>query len=69
VLRHDLSSLQIKAAVRLRFEKDRAPLPALCPYLPEYCAVPQAALLGDSGKTSFSKMKHRFIFERGGATK
>jgi hypothetical protein len=42
---------------------DSASLPALRPYLPEYGAAPQAALLEDSDKTSFSKMKHRFIFE------
>jgi hypothetical protein len=43
--------------------EDCASLPALRPYLPEYGAAPQAALLEDSDKTSFSKMKHRFIFE------
>jgi hypothetical protein len=40
-----------------------APLPALRPYLPEYGAAPQAALLEDSGKTSFSKLKRCFNFE------
>jgi hypothetical protein len=39
----------------LRFEGDHAPLPARRPNLPEYGAALQAALLDDSGKTSFSK--------------
>ena len=46
-----------------RVENDRTPLPALRPYLPEYGAAPLAALLEDSGKTSFSKLKRRFNFE------
>jgi hypothetical protein len=47
----------------LRFEKDCASLPARRPYLPEYGAAPQAALLEDSGETSFSKLKRCFNFE------
>ena len=47
----------------LRFEKDRASLPALRPYLPEYGAAPHTALLEDSGETSFSKLKRCFNFE------
>jgi hypothetical protein len=33
------------------------------PYLSEYGAAPLAALLEDSGKTSFSKLKRCFNFE------
>jgi hypothetical protein len=36
----------------------------MSPYLPEYGAAPQAALLEDSGKPSSSKMKQSFVFEK-----